>query len=49
MPLRTPNQDFRANQARFGMLLGEPYEPRQGRPNMDAFVNPIEAQRLKGF
>ena len=49
MPLRTPNQDFRANQPRFGMPLGEPYEPRQGRPNMDAFVNLIEGQRLGGF
>ena len=49
MPLRTLNQDVRANQHRFGMPLGEPYKPRHGRPNMDAFVHPIEEQRLGGF
>jgi hypothetical protein len=51
MPMRPPYQDFRVqpNHPRFGMPLGEPYEPRQGRLHGDGFVNLIKEPRLGGM
>ena len=47
MPMKPPTQEIRAqpNQPRFGMPIGEPYEPRLRRPCLGEFGNPIEGIR----